>query len=178
MAIDSDSKTVNASDITMGSALDNFNNCKVWIESTDADRITTAKMAVTAINVIEITDITSPVSGSAFDTEAACATTGVSTTTPKVTWTPNDTTAGYNTTYTASVTLAAAENYEFASGVTATVNGQNATSVTKNADGTVTVTYTFTATAKAKLTSITAPTGITVANGTAYAAMGLPRRLQ
>ena len=29
MAIDSDSKTVNASDITMGSALDNFNNCKV-----------------------------------------------------------------------------------------------------------------------------------------------------
>lgn len=48
MAIDSDSKTVNASDITMGSALDNFNNCKVWIESTDADRITTAKMATKA----------------------------------------------------------------------------------------------------------------------------------
>ncbi len=143
MAIDSDSKTVNASDITMGSALDNFNNCKVWIESTDADRITTAKMAVTAINVIEITDITSPVAGSAFDTEAACATTGVSTTTPKVTWTPNDTTAGYNTTYTASVTLAAAENYEFASGVTATVNGQNATSVTKNQDGGITVSYSY-----------------------------------
>ena len=149
MAIDSDSKTVNASDITMGSALDNFNNCKVWIESTDADRITTAKMAVTAINSIEITDITSPSAGSTFDTEAACATTGVSNTTPTVTWTPNDTTAGYNTTYTASVTLTADAGYEFASGVTATVNGQNATSVTKNADGTATVTYIFPETAPA-----------------------------
>ena len=149
MAIDSDSKTVNASDITMGSALDNFNNCKVWIESTDADRITTAKMAVTAINSIEITDITSPSAGSTFDTEAACATTGVSNTTPTVTWTPNDTTAGYNTTYTASVTLTAEAGYEFASNVTATVNGQNATSVTKNADGTATVTYIFPETAPA-----------------------------
>ena len=143
MAIDSDSKTVNASDITMGSALDNFNNCKVWIESTDADRITTAKMAVTAINSIEITDITSPSAGSTFDTEAACATTGVSNTTPTVTWTPNDTTAGYNTTYTASVTLTADAGYEFASGVTATVNGQNATSVTKNQDGGITVSYSY-----------------------------------
>ena len=157
MAIDSDSKTVNASDITMGSALDNFNNCKVWIESTDADRITTAKMAVTAINVIEITDITSPVAGSAFDTEAACATTGVSTTTPKVTWTPNDTTAGYNTTYTASVTLTAEDGYEFASDVTATMDGKEA-SVTKNQDGTLTVTYEFPATAKATYT-ITAGAG-------------------
>lgn len=143
MAIDSDSKTVNASDITMGSALDNFNNCKVWIESTDADRITTAKMAVTAINSIEITDITLPSAGSTFDTEAACATTGVSNTTPTVTWTPNDTTAGYNTTYTASVTLTADAGYEFASGVTATVNGQNATSVTKNQDGGITVSYSY-----------------------------------
>ena len=177
MAIDSDSKTVNASAITMGSALGNFNNCKVWIESTN-DRITTAKMAtqatVTTINSIEITDITPPVAGSAFDTEAACATIGVSTTVPTVTWKQADTTAAYNTAYTASVTLTPATNYEFASGVTATVNGQNTTGVTKNADGTATVTYTFPETAKAKLTSITAPTGITVANGTDYAAMGLP----
>lgn len=52
LAIDNDSRTVNASDIVMGSdasaALTNFNNCKVWIESTDADRITTAKMATQA----------------------------------------------------------------------------------------------------------------------------------
>ena len=165
LAIDDNDKTVNASDIVMGSdasdKLANFNNCKVWLESTDADRITTAKMAtqatVTTINSIEITDITSPVAGSAFDTEAACATTGVSTTTPKVTWTPNDTTAGYNTTYTASVTLTAEDGYEFASDVTATMDGKEA-SVTKNQDGTLTVTYEFPATAKATYT-ITAGAG-------------------
>ena len=141
LVIDSDSKTVNAGDIQMGSsALDNFDNCKVWIESTD-DRITTAKMAVTTINSIEITDITSPVAGSAFDTEAACATTGVSTTTPTVTWAPNDTTAGYNTTYTASVTLTAEDGYEFAPNVTATMNG-NVASVTKN-QGEITVSYSY-----------------------------------
>ena len=179
-------QTINASDIQMGSAksdkLANFNNCKVWLESTDEDRITTAKMArqdtAPPIDTVNVTGIIAPSAGSAFDTEAACATTGVSTTTPTVTWIQGGESvtgnAGYNTTYTASVTLTAADGYEFASGVTATVNGQNATSVTKNADGTVTVTYTFTATAKAKLTSITAPTGITVANGTDYAAMGLP----
>ena len=186
MKIDFNNQTINASDIQMGSAksdkLANFNNCKVWLESTDEDRITTAKMArqdtAPPIDTVNVTGIIAPSAGSAFDTEAACATTGVSTTTPTVTWIQGGESvtgnAGYNTTYTASVTLTAADGYEFASGVTATVNGQNATSVTKNADGTVTVTYTFTATAKAKLTSITAPTGITVANGTAYAAMGLP----
>lgn len=156
MAIESNSKTVNASDIQMGNSdtdkLENFNNCKVWIEST-TDRITTAKMAtqatVTTINSVEVTDITAPTAGSALDTEAACATTGVTSTSPTVTWTPDDATAGYNTAYTASVTLTAADDYKFASDVTATINGQNATSVTKNDDGTVTVAYEFPATAKA-----------------------------
>lgn len=151
MAIDSDSKTVNASDIQMGSdetdKLTNFNNCKVWIESTDADRITTAKMAtqatVTTINSVEVTDITVPVAGQTLDTTAACAEAGVSSQTPTVTWTPSDTTAGYNTSYTASVTLTPADGYEFASNVTATVNGQNAAGVTKNDNGTITVTYEF-----------------------------------
>ena len=153
LAIDDNSKTVNASDIVMGSdtsaALTNFNNCKVWLESTDADRITTAKMAtqatVTTINSIEITDITSPVAGSAFDTEAACATVGVSTTVPTVTWTQDGESvtgnAGYNTTYTASVTLTAESGYEFASNVTATMNG-NAASVTRNQNG-ITVSYSY-----------------------------------
>lgn len=49
LKIDSNNQTINASDIQMGSAksdkLANFSNCKVWLESTDADRITTAKMA-------------------------------------------------------------------------------------------------------------------------------------
>ena len=153
LKIDSDNQTINASDIQMGSAesdkLANFNNCKVWLESTDAGRITTAKMAtqatVTTINSIEITDITSPVAGSTFDTEAACATKGVSTKTPTVTWTPNDTTAGYNTTYTASVTLTAEDGYEFASNVTATIDGK-AASVTKNQNE-ITVSYSYKKTA-------------------------------
>ena len=55
MMIDANSKTVNASDIVMGSRLKNFNNCKVWIESTN-NRITTAKMATT-INSVAVTDI-------------------------------------------------------------------------------------------------------------------------
>ena len=187
LAITSADQTVSASDIQMGNQesdkLENFNNCKVWIESTDADRITTAKMATQAkaINSVAVTDITAPVAGSTFDTTSACATRGVYTTVPTVTWKQGDVSAtgnaGYNTTYTASVTLTKTDDYEFAAGVTATVNGQNATSVIKNGDGTVTIIYTFPATAKAKLTNITAPTGITVASGTAYANMGLPNNV-
>ncbi|MDD6070962.1 MAG: chitobiase/beta-hexosaminidase C-terminal domain-containing protein, partial [Clostridiales bacterium] len=78
------------------------------------------------------------------------------------------------TSYTASITLTAGTDYEFTDSTTATVNGNPATGVTKNADGTLTVTYAFSATAKDKLTSITAPQAITVANGTAYSAMNLP----
>ena len=41
---------VNASSITIGGTqLTDFNNCKVWLESTDSDRITTAKMATQAV---------------------------------------------------------------------------------------------------------------------------------
>ena len=64
-------------------------------------------------------------------------------TAPQITWTPSDTTAGYNKSYTASVTLTADTGYEFADNVTATVSGNTATSVTKNADGTLTVTKEF-----------------------------------
>jgi len=65
--------------------------------------------------------------------------------------------AAYNTTYRASVKLAADPRYIFASGVKATVGGKTA-SVTANSDGTITVSYDFT-TAKAKLQKITAPKG-------------------
>ena len=41
---------VNASSIIInGTALTDFDNCKVWLESTDSDRITTAKMATQAL---------------------------------------------------------------------------------------------------------------------------------
>lgn len=138
-------QTINAKDIQMGSTdnnkLSNFNNCKVWVEST-SDRITTAKMAVPGIGSVAVTDITAPAVSENLDTSATCTTTGATCTTPTVTWVPNDATADNNRTYTANVTLTADDNYAFASDITATVNGQNA-KVTLNQDGTITVSYTF-----------------------------------
>lgn len=93
----------------------------------------------------------------ALDTKASCTTEGVKSTTPQITWTPSVTTAGYNTSYTASITLTAATGYEFMDSTTATVNGNTATSVTNNADGTLTVTKKFT-TDKRKIDSVAAPT--------------------
>ena len=148
--------------------------CKIWLETTEnnvayAVSATEAK----AISSVAITGIDTPKAGVVLDTEAACETTGISSTKPQVTWTPAHTNAGYNTSYTASVTLTAGTGYEFANSTAATINGKSAKSVKKNQDGTLTVTYLFDTTAKDKLISIT-PQSITVANGTAYDAMNLP----
>ena len=175
-------ETINASDIKsalrMTSDID-LSACKIWLETTDSTEnltyaVNETEAATSNITSVAITDIDTPAANTALDTSASCTTTGVSSTTPQITWTPNDTTAGYNTSYTASITLTADTDYEFTDSTTATVLGNSATSVTKNADGTLTVTYAFPATAKDKLTSITAPQAITVANGTAYDAMNLP----
>ena len=144
------SETVNVSAIK--SALNLSSNidlsvCKIWLEITDADgliyAVNATETTIADISSVEITDIETPAPNTTLDTEASCSTTGVKSTTPQVTWTPNDSNAGYKTSYTASVTLTAATGYEFADSVTATVSGNNATSVTKNADGTLTVTYAF-----------------------------------
>ena len=153
--------------------------CKIWLETTDStENLTYAVNATEAttsnITSVAITDIDTPAANTALDTSASCATTGVSSTTPQITWTPSDTTAGYNTSYTVSITLIADTDYEFTDSTTATINGNSATTVIKNTDGMLTVTYAFPATAKDKLTSITAPQPINVANGTAYDAMNLP----
>ena len=177
---------VNASDIAaemnMSSDIDNFTNCKIWLEVTEdsvayaVEATATTDVVKTKISSVEVTGIDTPVSNTALDTSAVCANQGVSTTAPAVTWTPNDTTAGYNTTYTASVTLEASANYEFTDSVIVTING-NSASVTKNEDGTLTAIYTFPVTTKDKLTSITAPGAITVANGTAFKDMNLPTQV-
>ena len=180
-----DNVIVNASDITAESntpsAID-FANCKIWLEVTEdsvayaVEATATKDVVKNYISSVDITGIDTPVSNTALDTSAVCATQGVSTTAPAVTWTPNGTNAGYNTIYTASVTLEASANYEFTDSVTVTINGNNA-NVTKNEDGTLTAIYTFPATAKDKLTSITAPGTVTVANGTAYKDMNLPTQV-
>lgn len=171
---------VNVSDIVAESntpASIDLSACKIWLEITE-DNVTyvvnATETVVSEISSVAITDIATPVSNTALDAEASCVTEGVSSTTPQITWTPSDSTAGYNTSYTASITLTAATGYEFTDSTTATVLGNNATSITKNTDGTLTVTYDFPAAAKDKLISITAPQAITVANGTAYDAMNLP----
>ena len=97
----------------------------------------------TAVSSVAITGIDAPKSNTAFDTTASCTATGVSSTAPTVTWDTSESKAGYYKDYTASVTLTVAEGYKFTDDVTATVNGNPATSVTKNANGTLTVTYKF-----------------------------------
>ena len=175
------SETVNASAIKSALSFSsdiNLSDCKIWLETTDnTENLTYAVNAteiVVSVSSVAITDIDIPTANTALDTSASCTTTGVSNTAPQITWTPSATTAGYNTSYTARITLTADTGYAFKDSTTATINGNTATSVKKNVDGTLTVTYAFPATAKDKLTSITAPQAITVANGTAYSAMNLP----
>ena len=140
------SDTINAADIksSLGLTSDiDLSACKIWLEITDTNGLVYAvgaERTITDISSVAITDIDAPTANTALDTSASCATTGVYSTTPQVTWTPGDSTAGYNTSYTASVTLTAATGYEFEDSTAATVNGNTATSVTQNADGTLTVT--------------------------------------
>ena len=74
--------------------------CKIWLETT-VDNVAYAVQAtettIRIIHSVEITGIDAPTANTALDTEASCATTGVSSTTPQIIWTPNDTIAGYNT---------------------------------------------------------------------------------
>ena len=145
------SETINASAIKSALGLSSdidLSDCKIWLEITDSTENLTYAVGATEttiadISSVEITGIDTPVANTTLDTEASCAATGVKSTTPQITWTPSDTTAGYNTSYTASITLTAGTGYEFTDSTTATVNGNTATSVTKNVDGTLTVTYTF-----------------------------------
>lgn len=154
-----------------------LSKCKIWLEMTDSDGMVYAVEAIEKQNVpitsVDLTEITAPISGNVLDTSAICMTQGVETTTPVVTWTPEDTYAGYNKAYQASVTLTAADDYGFSSATTATVNGNSAKTELQS-DGTLKVTYTFPATSKDKLTGIIAPASITVANGTLYENMNLP----
>lgn len=174
-------ETVNVSAIksALGLLADiDLSACKIWLETTDTSErmiyaVEAAQTSTADISSVAITGIDTPTAKTALDTKAACATPGVSSTTPSVTWSPNHSPAGYNTSYTAGVTLTADTFYQFTGSTKATVNGQ-AANVTKNSDGTLTVTYTFSPTAKDKLISITAPAPKTVDNGTAYTAMNLP----
>ncbi|MDD6070578.1 MAG: MBG domain-containing protein [Clostridiales bacterium] len=102
------------------------------------------------ISKVDVTDITAPQGGVAFDTEASVSQAQVSVVEVKyydgdaVVTTPN---ADYNKPYNVKVKVKVNDptSYEFAGTVTGTVNGQSAT-VTKNEDGTLTLAYQFPAT--------------------------------
>ncbi len=151
----SSEKTVSASAIqrALGLAIEpDMNDCEIWIETTQ-DNITYAVKAIKngetekkEIKNVEITGIDTPVAGTALDTSAVSDIVGISAVSA-VTWTPNDETADYSTTYTASVTLTPLADYVFTASSTAFVNGNAATSVKFNDDKTLTVTYQFAATA-------------------------------
>ncbi len=87
LLIEDDSQVIRASEIKIGSSsLENFDNCKVWVESTDADRITTAKLATTA------TDDSTGTTGATGTTGTTGTTDTTDTTTTYVpaAWVPTD----------------------------------------------------------------------------------------
>lgn len=120
----------------------------------------------TIIPSVAITDITAPVTLSAFDTQATCSTTGV--TSNSVAWKNGSTTVTGNVAvgiaYTVEVTLMPTSDYTFTSTTTATINGNTATP-SLNANGTLTVAYTFPATTKLSTSISTAPTASDITYG-------------
>ena len=128
------------------------NDCKIWLETT-VDGVTYAK-TLTAGSYTEVGEVEIAIDEPEAEVELALtgetATSGVATTSPSISWTPEGLDGGvadYDTAYTASFTLEETDESLFMSGVTATVNGESAT-VTENGDGTITVSYTFPATIK------------------------------
>lgn len=152
----------------------------VYTDDSDSTCDTCGYTRPISIDSVAIT-ITAPTGGDELATKATVTAIGVSPTNPDITWKNGETLvsgkAGYNTVYTASVTLVASEGYAFKSGVTATINGGSSGTVTNNQGSTITVSYTVPVTETVNLTSIISPSSITgVANGTAKTAtaLGLP----
>ena len=141
-----------------------LSKCKVWLETTDLEqRMIYAVEAKQTINRVSI-NISNPVPGKSLAEEINKSTTDVNYTASSIEWNTTDETAGYYKEYTASVTLTPKTGYAFIDmyidgspiKTSASVNGFDATSVTKNTDGTLTVTYKFDPTAKDEFDSIPA----------------------
>lgn len=114
------------------------------------------------ISEVNVTGITAPVAGETPDTTAD---NGEHWSAGTVSWTPNDTKFGYSTEYTASVTITAAEEYQFAAldNLSATVGGETA-EVTRTSDTSITVSYQYEATAEEGKSSAKQITGFTIAD--------------
>jgi hypothetical protein len=118
------------------------------------------------IGNVAVTEIDVPVTGETPDTSANVTTAGVESPV-SVTWSPTVAAAfGGNMVYTATVTLTPSGSNIFAPGVTATVDGNTASSVILNENGTLTVTYRFPRTAVT--TSKTYELASSVTSGSSY----------
>lgn len=177
--------TINAQEIASElniSAID-MQKCRVWLETTGDDGMlyvaNAEKKDVEDIELVEITDIDIPTANKLLDTLAVCTTTGVNSRNMDITWTPSVTTAGYNTSYTATVRVKPDEGYRFAEtgSCRVTVNGGVADNIVYNEDKTISVSYTFFETEKDKLIEIVAPKPIVADHKTTYDKMNLPSRV-
>ena len=178
---------VSVSDIKTATSVSgiDLSKCKIWLETTE-DNVTYAVSDATEVDVIEISKvevaIDTPKGNMPFDTTAECTTTGVANVIVKWTDTDGNEQSGnaqfYPWTYIANFTFTAEDGYAFSSTPEVAINNGNIMleydGVTLNPDGTLSVKSYDVLSTKDKLTSITAPQSITVANGTAYGDMGLP----
>ena len=123
-------------------------------------------------SVGDILNIEAPSSGNPLDTTADVVCYDGGSVTANLKWylgedevTGDNTTAGYNKTYTVKITLSPDDSCVFADNARVFLFDKFVTPE-KNEDGTLTVTYTFPATEKDKLKSITAPAPVLVPKGT------------
>lgn len=161
ISVDDIMETLSLSDIKL-------DDCKIWLEISDDNvsyAVQATRASISTISSVDIKEIDAPKANAELDLEAICDKTGITNTKPSVKWNPDNTKADYFTEYTATVELSADITHIFGDTVSATVNGNPATDVTVNSDGTLTVTYTFSPTDKDVLNTIESPE-FTYENGT------------
>ena len=172
-------ETVNALEIK--SDID-LSTCKIWLETTE-DGVTYAVEATEAVEITRVeVAIDAPKGNMPFDTTAVCSTVGIANVSVKWTNTDGEDVSGnanfWPWAYVAHFTFTAEDGYAFLSTPEVVINngdiGIEFDGVTLNPDGTLRVKSSEIYSTKDKLTSITAPQSMTVANGTAYEDMNLP----
>ena len=110
------------------------------------------------VSSVRITDIDTPVAGNAADSSASIAGTGVTEGNAALNWEPSDSIYQPGTVYTAVIVLHTEPGYRFDEHTTATVNGEAASMVVLNANGTMSVQTAFEATAGTSSTTDTTDT--------------------
>lgn len=159
---------------------DDWSKCKIWLEIKEdgmfyAVEATKDTTPITIDSIIA--QIDEPKAGKTLSTSVDAG----DHITAELTWMDNNQTVPadkkaeyYPACYTAHITFTPAKGYVFSNPMKIQINDIEFTSVPYN--GEITIETPFFST-KDKLTSITAPASITVANGTAYDAMNLPAQV-